>query len=56
MLAMFSSGPKSRTTAAYLAIFLGWAGIHKSYIGHRNVGFTHVALTAVLSVVPQVSF
>ena len=44
---MFSSGPKSRTTAAVLAIFLGWAGIHKFYLVHRNVGCTHVALTAV---------
>ena len=47
MLAMFSPGPKSRTTAACLAIFLGWAGLHKFYLGHRNVGFIHVALTAV---------
>ena len=44
---MFSSGPKSRTTAAYLAIFLGWAGIHKFYLGYWNAGFVHVALTAV---------
>lgn len=48
---MFSAGPKSRTTAAYLAIFLGWAGLHKFYLGYRNVGFTHVALTAVGPVV-----
>lgn len=51
MLAMFSPGPKSRTTAACLAIFLGWAGLHKFYLGQRNVGFTHVALTAVGPVV-----
>ena len=44
---MFSSGPKSRTTAAYLAIFLGWAGIHKFYLGYWNAGFVHVALNAV---------
>ena len=48
---MFSSGPKSRTTATYLAIFLGWAGIHKFYLGYRTAGFTHIALTAVLPVV-----
>lgn len=51
MLAMFSPGPKSRTTAACLAILLGWAGLHKFYLGHRNVGLTHVALTAVGPVV-----
>ncbi|MDE2788371.1 MAG: NINE protein [Chloroflexota bacterium] len=44
---MFSSGPKSRTTTALLAIFLGWAGIHKFYLGHRNVGAIHAALTGV---------
>lgn len=48
---MFSSGPKSRTTAAYLAIFLGWTGLHKFYLGYQNVGFTHVALTAIGPVV-----
>ena len=47
MLAMFSSGPKSRTTAALLAVFLGWAGVHKFYLGYRNVGGVHIALTAV---------
>ncbi len=51
MLAMFSPGPKSRTTAACLAIFLGWAGLHKFYLGHRNVGGIHIALTAVGPVV-----
>ena len=51
MLAMFSPGPKRRTTAACLAIFLGWAGLHKFYLGQRNVGLTHVALTAVGPVV-----
>ena len=33
-----------------LAIFLGWAGIHKFYLGYRNVGFIHVALTAILPI------
>ena len=47
MLAMFSPGPKSRTTAACLAIFLGWAGIHKLYLGYRNAAIVHVALTLV---------
>ena len=44
---MLSPSPKSRTKAAYLAIFLGWAGVHKFYLGHWNVGLVHVALTAV---------
>ena len=53
---MFSSGPKSRTTAAWLAIFLGWAGIHKFYLGYWNVGFVHVALTGVGLMVFSASF
>ena len=44
---MFSSGPKRRTTTAFLAIFLGWAGIHKFYLGYHSVGAIHVALTGV---------
>ena len=46
MLAMFSAGPKSRTTAACLALFLGWTGIHKFYLGYRDTGVVHIALTA----------
>lgn len=45
MLRLFSSGPKSRTRAAYLAIFLGWTGTHKFYLGYRNAGMMHAALT-----------
>ena len=44
---MYLTGPKSRSKAAWLAIFLGWAGVHKFYLGYWNVGFVHVALTAV---------
>ena len=47
MLAMFSPGPKSRTTAACLAIFLGWTGLHKLYLGHRSVAIIHAGLTLV---------
>ena len=47
MLGLFSPGPKSRNTAGLLAVFLGWAGIHKFYLGHRNAGIMHVALTGV---------
>ena len=47
MAAIFSPGPRSRTTAALLAVFLGWAGVHKFYIGHRNAGIMHAALTGV---------
>ncbi len=47
MLRLFSSGPKSRTTAAYLAIFPGWTGFHKFYLGYRNAGIMHAALTGV---------
>lgn len=47
MLRLFSPGPKSRTTAALLAVSLGWAGVHKFYLGYRNVGGIHIALTGV---------
>ncbi len=43
--AMFSPGPKSRTTAAFLAFGLGWAGVHKFYLCYRGVGVVHLALT-----------
>ena len=46
MLAMFSPGPKSRTTAAILAVCLGWLGIHKFYLCYRDAGVVHIALTA----------
>ncbi|MDE2685827.1 MAG: NINE protein [Chloroflexota bacterium] len=44
---MFPAGPKNRTTAAHLAMFVGWIGLHKFYLGYRNVGLTHIALTVV---------
>ena len=47
MLRLFSPGPKSRTTAGLLAVFLGWAGVHKFYLGYRDVGGVHIALTGV---------
>ncbi len=47
MFAMFSSGPKSRTTAAWLAIFLGWTGLHKFYLGRQYAGYVHVTLTGM---------
>ena len=46
MLAMFSPGPKSRTTAGILAVCLGWLGIHKFYLCYRDTGVVHIALTA----------
>ena len=45
--AMFAPGPKDRTTAGYLAISLGWTGVHKFYLCRRNVGAIHAALTGV---------
>lgn len=44
---MFAPGPKERTTAAYLAIGLGWTGMHKFYLGYRNAGPIHAALTGL---------
>ncbi len=46
MLAMFAPGPKSRTTAAILAVCLGWLGLHKFYLCYRDTGVVHIALTA----------
>ena len=45
--AMFQPGPKERTTAAYLAMFAGWAGLHKFYLGYKDVGIIHAALTGL---------
>lgn len=33
-----NSGEKSKLVAGLLAIFLGWAGIHKFYLGYKSPG------------------
>ena len=35
-------GAKSRTTAAMLAIFLGWIGVHKFYLGKKLYGILYI--------------
>jgi TM2 domain-containing membrane protein YozV len=41
-------GSKSKVAAGLLAIFLGWAGIHKFYLGYSTAGVIMV-LVSVLS-------
>ena len=39
------SFPKSKTTAAILAILLGWVGAHKFYLGHTGLGILLIAIS-----------
>lgn len=36
--------PKDHVAAGLLAIFLGWLGIHKFYLGYNTAGFTMLAI------------
>lgn len=45
----FSS--KDHVAAGLLAIFFGWLGIHKFYLGYNDAGFTMLALTVLGSLV-----
>lgn len=49
---------KSRYLAAALAIFLGWAGIHRFYLGFYTIAFTQMAVTilAYTAEAPQFAF
>ena len=38
-------GVKSKTTAGILAIFLGFIGVHKFYLGHVGIGFLHIVIS-----------
>jgi len=38
---------KSKTTAGLLAIFLGWIGIHKFYLGRTKWGVIHIVVFMV---------
>ncbi|MDT7831386.1 TM2 domain-containing protein [Flavobacteriaceae bacterium S356] len=40
-----------RVIAGILAIFLGWAGVHKFVLGYTNEGLAMLILTIVLSIV-----
>ena len=39
------SPSKSKVTAGLLAIFLGWLGVHKFYLGHVGLGVLYIAVT-----------
>ena len=40
-------GPKNRTTAGLLAIFLGGFGAHKFYLGYQNAAIIHLVVCFV---------
>lgn len=39
--------PKSKTTAALLAFFLGGFGVHNFYMGQKGRGLGHIALAVI---------
>jgi TM2 domain-containing membrane protein YozV len=41
---------KYKYLAAVLALFLGWTGAHRFYLGFYRLGFTQLTLTAILYV------
>ena len=38
---------RSKTAAGLFALFLGWAGVHRFYLGQVGLGILYVFLTAV---------
>ena len=42
--------PKDRAVAALLAIFLGFLGMHKFYLGYYQTGFVMMAISVVGSI------
>jgi TM2 domain-containing membrane protein YozV len=45
-----SAGAKNKLTAGLLAIFLGWLGFHKFYLGYTQEGLIMLLLSLVLGV------
>jgi hypothetical protein len=45
-----SEAVKSRYIAIALAFFLGWAGIHRFYLGYYRVGITQIIVNGLLVV------
>ena len=39
---------KYKYLAVFLAIFLGWLGLHRFYLGHYRIAFSQLALSALL--------
>ena len=42
--APYDPAAKSKLMAGLLAIFLGWLGVHRFYLGQTNLGLAHLAL------------
>ena len=41
--------PKSRIIAGLLAIFFGWLGVHRFYLGYISIGVLQLIMSLVLS-------
>jgi TM2 domain-containing membrane protein YozV len=39
---------KYRLLAAFMALLLGWTGLHRFYLGYYRIGFIQIILTAIL--------
>jgi TM2 domain-containing membrane protein YozV/predicted nucleic acid-binding Zn ribbon protein len=42
-----STADKSKVVAGLLGIFLGWAGVHRFYLGYIRVGVTQIFVTLI---------
>ena len=41
---------KNKTTAALLALFLGWLGIHKFYLGRAGSGILYICCLGLFNI------
>ena len=42
-----AASSKSKVVAALLCFFLGWAGVHRFYLGYTTIGIVQLVLTLV---------
>lgn len=47
-MGMAMTPPKSKVSAALLAFFLGWLGVHNFYLGHTGKGVAQLLMTIFL--------